>query len=83
MYKDSHMVEDGCVEIEGKAMPYVVSQIDSDGGRKWRAWIPFEGQNPEDLAEIHRELRTQGFSRFCEDGQLKLFPEDREYSKVD
>ena len=84
MYKENEIGGERCVGIDGKAMPYVVSEIDSGGRtKKWRAWIPFEGQNPEDLAEIHRKLRSQGFTRFCEDGQLKVFPEDREYPKVD
>ncbi|HOZ25770.1 MAG TPA: hypothetical protein PK080_00330 [Hyphomonadaceae bacterium] len=83
MYTDNESTRDGCLEIDGQAMPYVVSTTDPNGRKRWKAWVPFEGKNKEDLAEIHRMLRNQGFARFCQDGQLKLFPEDREHTKAD
>ena len=81
--KTNRSIWNECLGNDGQAIPHVVSQIDSSERTNWTLWVPYVGKNAEDLAEIHGMLRRQGITRFCQEGQLQIFPEDREYPKAE
>lgn len=61
--------------------PDLVSAKDEQG-RVWWRLSHADGCTPrrvQDRAELHKWMRDQGYTRFKEDGQLKMFPEDPDY----
>lgn len=58
--------------------PNVISAKDGQGKEWWRM-IHAYGRTSVwvlDKAVLHKWIREQGYTRFMEDGSLKLFPED-------
>jgi hypothetical protein len=70
-------------DTEVKVGPQVESIIDAKDEVVWHINAAPARKTEKDLAIHHRWLREQGYTRFQQDGEWKLFPEDPEAPELD